>query len=286
MTSLSEMFWLGAEGTMAKPNAPRLVDGCWARASLGVILIFWLEASLSAARGACDLVPLVLPERSTPTNFAGRAINVRFGAKLEFSNSQDKVYTISESAFAKIDSAQRVISELIRDEVGSLPDDQCGSRAALGETAVASSSGSLVVHLPLKGEQWGCALGIKAKLASGTLLYTVILSPRVAESKLVLVPSVSQSGELVSTIPDIDPTLTATISDRLKDATTEAMDAVSNAVSRIQGKFDAISANLDDQTEAIRPIYHPKVTFIGFIQDGDSISLVQRRLARRYGMRF
>lgn len=87
----------------------------------------------------------------------------------------------------------------------------------------------------------------------------------------------SQSGELVSKIPDIDPTLTATISDRLKDATTEVTGAVSNAVSRIQEKFDAISANLDDPTEAVRPLYHPRVTFIGFIQDDDSISLVQRR---------
>jgi hypothetical protein len=243
-----------------------------------IILIISLDASVSTSNAAmCDLSPLVLPERTIPIALKAKPVNVFIKGRLNFQASQDNTYAILEETTATIPAARKAIENVIKDEVGALPNDPCGAQASLGSVEAGVTNNNLLVQVPLNGEQWGCVIGVKGQIASGTLLFKIIFAPRIVDSKLVLMPAVSQTGEISSNIPDIDATVTEAIKKQTQNATASAVDAVKQAVGRIQSRLDNMQSNLDDATAPIRPIYHPTVKSVQFRAAGDAILLVQER---------
>jgi hypothetical protein len=243
-----------------------------------IILVVSLDAIVTSSDGAmCDLSPLVLPEKSIPISLKSRPVNVLVKGRLDFQSSQDNIYVILEETTATIPAASQVIENVIKDEVGDLPNDPCGSQASLGTVDAGVTNNNLRVQAPLSAEQWGCAIGVKAQLASGALLFKILFTPQVVASKPVLVPVVSHTGEISSNIPDIDATFTATIEEQIRAATASAIDTVQRAVGRIQSRLDSMQSSLDDASASIQPLYHPSVKSIQFRAVGDAILLVQQR---------
>jgi hypothetical protein len=256
-----------------------LAHARWFQVLKGTMIICVLYVSISASTSAaCDLSPLVLPERTAPITLNDSTMNVQIGARIDFQNSQDKLYAITETSYPKIASAETVISDLIKPEVRDLPNDPCGTRATLGEVSVGTTPDNLTVNLPLSGEQWGCGLGIKGQLASGTLMFQIVFTPLIADNKVTFTSIVSpHTGELLSTVPNIDTSLTEEIDDAINKATLDAINSVKNTVSVLQSRLDNMQSDIPEPADPIKAIYHPKITSFQFRQEGSSILLIQKR---------
>jgi len=232
--------------------------------------------NIDALGAACDFSPLRLPEKAIPVKMGIRTIPIRVAGRLEFNGPQNSLYAIREITLAKMPDAPNQIARLIADEVGPLPSDDCGARASLGQTDLSTSNNALVISVPLHAEKWGCFIGVKALVASGTLIFRVSFTPQIAQSKFVLVPTATHSGELTSTIPDIDVSFTQMIQDNLREATSDLVRAVDRAISNIQAKLDTIQTDVS-APDNLKALYHPVVKRVGFSLEAGTLTLSQER---------
>jgi hypothetical protein len=222
----------------------------------------------------------VLPEKSKLTSFGDRNVDLRYGARLDFDATSGDVLTINETTYVKVNNASDAIGTYIKTQVGQLPDDQCGSQASLAEIGVRTYAGLLTVTIPLRAEQWGCAFGVRAQLASGRLTFTASFRPSVQNGKLKLTPSVSHTGNLVSTVPDIDTGVTSQIQTQIESATSDVVRAVRDTVEGVQKTLDEMQAQANDPTTVLKPLYDPKVMSVGFNMNGGALVLTQARTAQ------
>ena len=248
--------------------------------SLSLSLLAALSLLAPAMSATCDLGSETLPEKKLPVQLDGALIDVRIGGHLEFKSEEGNLYTITEITYGKLDRAKTVISRLILDEVGALPNEECGTRATLGDIGLSVSAGNLIISIPLNGEQWDTFIGICGLLASGTLSFEALFTPEIVEFKLVLHPNITHTGELQSTVPAIDDSITQMIDTRLEEATSNATGVVNGAVEKLRGKLDAIQSNVDDPLEAAKAVYHPEVKYIGFSLENGTLTLTQKRQAQ------
>jgi hypothetical protein len=240
-------------------------------------LLFILGTTDAIAAPPCDLSPLVLPEKAIPANFGNRTISARVQVRFDFDGPQNNLYAIREITLARVPAAQTQIGRVIEDEVGALPFDDCGTQVRLGKPDISTSSGELIVLAPVHAEQWGCFVGIKALGAAGTFTFRVSFLPQIAQPKFIIAVKATHSGELTSTIPDIDPSLTETIQNNLQQATSDLVLAVEKVANNIQAKLDSIQADLDAASEEFKGLYHPMVKSVGFSLEGRTLTLMQER---------
>jgi hypothetical protein len=236
-------------------------------------------SSAPALAATCDLSELVFPEKRLNISLRQHTIPVHVGGQLVFAPLQGSVFSIAETMYGKVITASGVIARIISSEAGPLPNEECGTRATLGSVEISTVSGSLVIAVPLLAEQWGCLIGIKAQLAQGTLRFKAVLAPKMDNSRVSFVSSVTHAGELESNIPQFDPGLTESINQALRDGTGRAADTVAAAIGRMQRQLDALQSEIDDPTKGITPIYHPRLQSIALTQEGGTLVLTQRRLA-------
>jgi hypothetical protein len=244
---------------------------------LPVVLGGLLDSVVYPARGLaalCDLSPLNLPAKDLGVPLDTQTVSVQVAVRLSFS-PQGAVYSITETASAKF-SAQS-IGAYIQQEIGQPPDDQCGSIISILGNDVSATAGNLVINTNATARQWGCFIGVKALLAEGTIGFETTLSPSVTDNKVIFTPTVIQSGDLSSTIPDFDYELTNEVNSEIRAALGDALSVVNHAVEGMQAKLEAVETELKTSMEAFEPLYHPTISAIRFDVDGSDIVLIQTR---------
>jgi hypothetical protein len=194
------------------------------------------------------------------------------------------IVTISETAFLTIHNSRATITNYLDGIREQLPDDECGSRATLGEPNIGVSGGQLIVGLPLSGEQWGCILNIQTLTASGSMTFNIFYSFSVNNGAANLIHKLVHSGSLQSTIPDISEELTSNVEAAIGEATEAAVNNVQKGVDDIQVQIKTLEENATDPTADASPIYHPQLQSIGFVQvAGDDLQIVRTRTVEARG---
>jgi hypothetical protein len=227
----------------------------------------------------CDLSPLSLPEKSVPIDLGATKLTAQVYALITFTQS-GSIYTIRETLGGRVDRAASQVDKYIRDQIGLLPNDQCGSVATIPRTDTRAEQGNLVIVANVAAEQWGCIIGVKALLANGQLSYTTTFHPSITDGRVKIDSTVLPSGDLRSTVPDFDPDVSATINKRLRDASQSMLTRVSNSVQQIHTRIDDGLKNLVDLSDTLAPLYVPKLVSINFAQSRDDISLARVRQAQ------
>jgi hypothetical protein len=245
--------------------------------TLAVVLI-WNMADSPAVAQLCDLGPVVLPNKPIQLNLDGIEWPAIANGRLAFARKDD-LYDVTETVTATIGNASSFVSMIISKEVGSLPNDRCGSIAIVHDSQVSAAAGSLQIRTEVSAQQWGCVIGVAALLAEGDLGYVTNLTPTVQAGKLSISTGVAQNGDLTTTVPDFDSDLTASIQEQLRSASGAMTDTIKEAVAKLQARLEQAIAQTQDPTEPLRPLYAPRLMTVAFQQQATSILLIHVRQA-------
>ncbi|RWQ04065.1 hypothetical protein [Mesorhizobium sp.] len=235
-----------------------------------------LDAGIARATPPCDLADLQLPEKDGEANVQGKGIEFKYGAKLIFDPTADETVMINEVSYGVLQNASQVIRKYIT-ESAEIPNDACDATVVVGQIAVYARDKKLLVEVPLHVEIWQCIIGMRALLAEGQIAFTVTYDVTLARSKPSFSSSVVQEGGIETTVPNIDPQITAAIEEQLSAGTTTLSDQVRKSLARIEEELNALDGEYV-ATEA-QSLYRPKIEEIWFEQMPLGPALIQKRVA-------
>jgi hypothetical protein len=239
--------------------------------------VIFLDRSASAA--LCNLSALSLPQRDFASQLGGQQLSVGVAARLDFQQDQQGIVTITETIKAVLPDAPNAVTSYLQEQASELPNDECGAQVVIDGTTVGASGGDLVIVAVLKGQQWGCIINVKFLVAEGTMTFRIVFHPTESGNKVKLVPAVTHTDNLTSTIPDIDPDFTEKVDEQIHESVSNIVAEVQQYAVDFAQKIDAMQASAPDPTEAIQPLYKPKFLSIGFDVQGTALVLTRKRQA-------
>lgn len=242
--------------------------------SLSCMLMLTAVGS-ALANPLCSLTKLTLPAKNFPSEFGQNKISVLLSGEISFSRGGD-LFTISETMTARLRSARSSLEEIVKNEVGGLPRDRCGSIAIIDGTRFAAD-GDLTITTTVTVEQWGCLLGVRGQIADGQLGFTTKFHPRVQNEALMLDSKLEKSGSIESHIPDFDPDLSSTVEQRIQSASASMEGAVKKAITAVSDRILRLQAELMNLTQQLEFVYKPKLLSFRFVQEADALVIVQSR---------
>jgi len=240
---------------------------------ISVLILATVESAL--ANPLCSLSKLTLPARNFPSELGQNKIAVLLSGEISFS-PEGNLFTITETMTARLQDARSSLEKIVKDEVGELPRDRCGSIANIDGTELAAD-GNLTIKTKVTVEQWGCLLSVRGQIAEGQLGFTTRIRPRVQNEALKLDASVEKSGSIESNIPDFDPNLSSTVEQRIRSASTTMEAAVRKAISAVSDRILRLQGELTNLTQQLEFVYKPKLQSFRFLQDSNALVIVQSR---------
>ena len=253
---------------------PRRPTGSWAKTVFwSSLMVTVLKASASFAD--CDLSPLELTDKQSQVMFGSVPINIAIGGKLTF-ECTGAICTTLETTYARLADSETAINNILAANATDLPNERCGSRVNLGRPRITSSGGTAEVLMLVQVEQWGCALGIAAKLAYGTFQFRVTYTPVLSGGRLNITQDITNSGSLASTIPDIDSETSRSVNEKLENATSEIVSTVKEKLKAFASQLDALLSQQIDPTNG-QPLYRPVDKSAYFSSVATSLTLTRQR---------
>jgi hypothetical protein len=227
----------------------------------------------------CDLGPLTLPAKYFPSQLGRQQLSIGVDARLDFQLNQQGTFTITETVNARLPNARDAVSRYLQEQTSDLPNEDCGAQLSVDNSDVATNVGDLVIITVIQGQEWGCMINVKALLAEGTLTFRIAFHPTLANKKIKLTPTVTHTGNLMSTIPDIDPELTARVDEQIRGSIEHIVEEIDKSAAGVGQKLDSMQSSTTDPTEALEPLYRPQFLSIAFALHGAALLLTQKRQA-------
>lgn len=241
--------------------------------------VFTFGTCLPAASAVCDLQAFSLPERRADLAVGNGQVQAYYGGKFDFDATGGGIYKISEVLYGKLPNGKADIEHIVRSDVEQkLPNDECGSQAAITTSDANVIEGILQVTLTIEAKQWGCFAGVKAEIAAGEIGVKLQLKPEIKDNTIAIVASSSHWGDVENNIPDIDSDLTETIENGFAEATNTTIEQLKTTTEEIQHQMDDILKNINDNPDLQgNIIYKPVPVEAKFRRDQEVLYLILNR---------